>query len=77
MSLYHLLPLILLLHGIGFPRPRADGYSSFFFFIEVKLMSNVVLISVVQQSDSVMYTVPIFLKMFICLSQRLAVVYGI
>ena len=49
----------------------------FFFLIEVKLMSNVVLISVVQQSDSVMYTVPIFLKMFICLSQRLAVVYGI
>ena len=50
---------------------------NFLFYIGVKLMSNVVLISVVQQSDSVMYTVPIFLKMFICLSQRLAVVYGL
>ena len=32
----------------------------FFSFIEVKLMSNVVLISAVQQSDSVLYTVFIF-----------------
>ena len=60
MSLYHPLPLVPLLHGIGLPRPRADGYSFFFSFIEVKLMSNVVLISAVQQSDSVLYTVFIF-----------------
>ena len=32
----------------------------FFSFIEVKLMSNVVLISAVQQSDSVLYRVFIF-----------------
>ena len=42
------------------PKAKGGWIVFFFSFIEVKLMSNVVLISAVQQSDSVMYTVFIF-----------------
>ena len=53
------------------------GRMDFFSFIEVKLISNVVLMSAVQQSDSVMYTVFTFKKNIYLSQPTLVVVCGI